>query len=541
MSDVFGVSQDRIVPRSKPRRHISDPSRVLLVSLDNVGDLVFASALAPALRERFPNAPLDIWCKAYAADIATLVPGVSRVIASDPFWDRAPGGAKGKLGPFLRALREIRRARYELAVLASSQWRIPAALTLARVPARVGRQRRRNQRWLTHLLPEEDRARPVVAELGRIAHALGATPRAHYQLDPAPLAAGGRHWRRRSALDRSSRCTRSRGIGYVAWARRNGARSATRSSGAARAWCGSDPPTSSPRYAPEDSPRTGISPTRPAMGRSTTPRPSSPSLSLRRPRLLATAHRLRAWHSALGIFAPASRSARSPRLGAVARHRTANTEGITAECDAPRARSAATASITDVSASMTAPPRANPGRARAVDESSWRLIRLEDSRPANHQHHGGLRERGRRVRDARVGAKDDVRRGHERDRVTEPGSDRVCTAVPRDTLCILQFGRRRHHQQRAPRRRGPRRPNGGDHALGRPAAARLPRGDVHQDARPPSQQCATLLRVRALASGRRTAPDASSYRPRSRRTARPSSPTADSGAHQGRGGTGRCR
>ena len=189
MSDVFGVSQDRIVPRSKSRRHISDPSRVLLVSLDNVGDLVFASALAPALRERFPNAPLDIWCKAYAADIATLVPGVSRVIASDPFWDRAPGGAKGKLGPFLRALREIRRARYELAVLASSQWRIAAAVTLARVPARVGRQRRRNQRWLTHLLPEEDRARPVVAELGRIAHALGATPRAHYQLDPAPLAA----------------------------------------------------------------------------------------------------------------------------------------------------------------------------------------------------------------------------------------------------------------------------------------------------------------------------------------------------------------
>ena len=149
---------------------------------------MFASALAPALRERFPHAPLDIWCKAYAADVATLIPGVARVIASDPFWDRPPGGSKGKLGPFIQALRAIRRTRYELAVLASSQWRVAAALTLARVPARVGRQRRRNQRWLTHLLPEEDRARPVVAELGRIAHALGATPHAHYRLDAAPLA-----------------------------------------------------------------------------------------------------------------------------------------------------------------------------------------------------------------------------------------------------------------------------------------------------------------------------------------------------------------
>jgi ADP-heptose:LPS heptosyltransferase len=167
---------------------MTDPSRILLVSLDNVGDLVFASALAPALRERFPGAPLDLWCKAYAADVARLIPGVARVVASDPFWDRAPGGAKGKLAPFLRAMREIRRARYDLAVLASSHWRVAAALAIAGVPARIARRRKHTQRWLTHVLPEEDRSRPVVAELGRIAHALGARPRVHYRLDPAPLA-----------------------------------------------------------------------------------------------------------------------------------------------------------------------------------------------------------------------------------------------------------------------------------------------------------------------------------------------------------------
>ena len=167
---------------------MSDPSRILLVSLDNVGDLVFASALAPALRERYPQAALDVWCKAYAADVARLVPGVTRVIASDPFWDRAPGAAKGKVVPFLRALNEVRRARYDLAVLASSQWRVAALLALAGVPARIGRHRRRNQRWLTHVLPEEDRSRPVVAELGRIAQALGASPRTHYRLDASAIA-----------------------------------------------------------------------------------------------------------------------------------------------------------------------------------------------------------------------------------------------------------------------------------------------------------------------------------------------------------------
>jgi ADP-heptose:LPS heptosyltransferase len=179
------------------RRHIPDPSRILLVSLDNVGDLVFASALAPALRERFPAATLDIWCKAYAADVAHLIPGAGRVIASDPYWDRAPGTSKGSRIAFLRALRDIRRNRYDLAVLASSQWRVAASLALVRVPNRIGRRRKRNERWLTHVLPEENRTRAVVAELGDLVRALGATPRDHYRLDVTALGA------QRASLERS--------------------------------------------------------------------------------------------------------------------------------------------------------------------------------------------------------------------------------------------------------------------------------------------------------------------------------------------------
>jgi ADP-heptose:LPS heptosyltransferase len=169
------------------RRHIPEPSRILLVSLDNVGDLVFTSALAPALQERFPAATLEIWCKAYAADVAQLIPGVARVIASDPYWDRAPGTSKGSRIAFLRAVGAVGRNRYDLAVLASSHWRVAAALALVGVPARIGRRRKRNERWLTHVLPEEDRTRPVVSELGAIVQALGGRPRDHYRLDATPL------------------------------------------------------------------------------------------------------------------------------------------------------------------------------------------------------------------------------------------------------------------------------------------------------------------------------------------------------------------
>ncbi len=163
--------------------------RVLLVCLDNLGDLVFASSLAPPLRERFPGAELTLWCKTYTEDIARLVPGVDTVIASDPFWDRSPGRGKGKLRPFLRAVRALRQRRFDLAVLAFAPWRTAAAVAMTGALTRLGLERRRNRPFLTLALPPADRRRPVLRELARLLEPLAAAPPAlRYRLDAASLA-----------------------------------------------------------------------------------------------------------------------------------------------------------------------------------------------------------------------------------------------------------------------------------------------------------------------------------------------------------------
>ncbi|HZI42412.1 MAG TPA: glycosyltransferase family 9 protein [Gemmatimonadaceae bacterium] len=168
--------------------------RILLVSLDNLGDMVFASALAPPLHERFPHATLDIWCKEYTADVARLVPGVGNVIASDPFWDRAPGRRKGSLISFLRAVQRVRAHRYEIAVLAAAPWRTAAAVAMTRIPMRIGLRRRKNARFLTHVLPDENPREPVMSELARLLGPLGiATGPLNYRLDPASLTARRAH------------------------------------------------------------------------------------------------------------------------------------------------------------------------------------------------------------------------------------------------------------------------------------------------------------------------------------------------------------
>jgi ADP-heptose:LPS heptosyltransferase len=164
--------------------------RILLVSLDNLGDLVFASALATPLRERFPESALDVWCKAYTADVARLIPGVSRVIASDPFWDVAPGRGKGSRSAFLSALREVRQHRYDVALLAAAPWRTAAAVAATRIPRRIGLARRKNRLFLTDALPDENVERPVLSEAARLLAPLGITAGAlRYRLDASKLAA----------------------------------------------------------------------------------------------------------------------------------------------------------------------------------------------------------------------------------------------------------------------------------------------------------------------------------------------------------------
>jgi ADP-heptose:LPS heptosyltransferase len=162
--------------------------RILLVSLDNLGDMVFASALAPPLREHFPRATLDIWCKEYTADVARLVPGVAGVIPSDPFWDRAPGRAKGSKAAFFRAMKQVRARRYDVAVLAAAPWRTAAAVAVTRIPVRIGLRRRKNRAFLTNALPGENPHYPVLSELARLLEPLGIPRHAlRYRLDAKPL------------------------------------------------------------------------------------------------------------------------------------------------------------------------------------------------------------------------------------------------------------------------------------------------------------------------------------------------------------------
>jgi ADP-heptose:LPS heptosyltransferase len=165
-------------------------ARILLVCLDNLGDLVFTASLAPPLAAHFSSSRITLWCKEYAADVAALVPSVDAVVACDPFWDRAPGRSKGSFVRFTKTVRALRKERFDLAVITSPQWRAAAAVRFTGARVRIGQERHRNRRFLTHTLAPADSNLPVLVDHAHLLDALAVPhPALRYALDGSRLAA----------------------------------------------------------------------------------------------------------------------------------------------------------------------------------------------------------------------------------------------------------------------------------------------------------------------------------------------------------------
>lgn len=166
----------------------TEPRRFLVVALDNLGDLVFASALVPPIRQAFPSAVVGVWCKEYTAPVARLIPDVDQVFAADPLWAVSPGQPRPALGPFLRSVLDVRRGKFDAAILSAAPWRTAAACAATGIPVRVGSHRHRNAAFLTHVLSPEDPTKPVLVEQARLLGQIGiASNGPRYRLDAARL------------------------------------------------------------------------------------------------------------------------------------------------------------------------------------------------------------------------------------------------------------------------------------------------------------------------------------------------------------------
>jgi ADP-heptose:LPS heptosyltransferase len=127
--------------------------KILVVALDNLGDAVMASAVLKPLKSLHPSAEIGMWVKNYAGGLFAGHSLVEYLHASDPFWDKAPGRKKGGFGPFVSAWEDVRACRYDAALILNTEWRRSFACALARIPERIGYDRRQSGPFLTRKVP----------------------------------------------------------------------------------------------------------------------------------------------------------------------------------------------------------------------------------------------------------------------------------------------------------------------------------------------------------------------------------------------------
>jgi lipopolysaccharide heptosyltransferase II len=146
------------------RRRSATISRILLIRIDGIGDLAMSSSSIRALRERYPDAQIDLITSDAAQQIAELMVDARWInrVRSVPLYSRT-------LEQYRSIWLEIRKSRYDVAIDLRGDLRNVLLIWLAGIPQRLGLPATGLEYLLSDVadLPEPHHQAEEVAELVR--------------------------------------------------------------------------------------------------------------------------------------------------------------------------------------------------------------------------------------------------------------------------------------------------------------------------------------------------------------------------------------
>ena len=148
--------------------------KIIIISLDNLGDTVFASSVVSPLKQAFPEAEIHLFSKEYSSGIAPLISGLTGSFSADPFWDTSPYRSNGGMIPFLSALKKAHHQNFDLALSLSHAWREYLCAKLC-------------ARSVLALQEKPNPERPVLELLSQMLKSLGMNVTLRCELNETPL------------------------------------------------------------------------------------------------------------------------------------------------------------------------------------------------------------------------------------------------------------------------------------------------------------------------------------------------------------------
>lgn len=117
---------------------VPEPSKILLVRLDHIGDVVMTRSAVRALKDRYPRARIDWLVPAETCDLLAGDAFVDRLIGFSNHWLRRGRSPAGGWREFWSLVSRLRAEGYDAAVEFRGDLRSLILIFLARIPARIG-------------------------------------------------------------------------------------------------------------------------------------------------------------------------------------------------------------------------------------------------------------------------------------------------------------------------------------------------------------------------------------------------------------------
>lgn len=111
-------------------------NKILLIRLDRIGDVVLSTPVIKALRDAYPKSHIAFMVRPYCRDIVEGNPYLDEVIIYDK------GGSHKGLPGNIRFIQELRRKRFDLAIVLHPTTRSHLVAALAGIPEIIGYDRK---------------------------------------------------------------------------------------------------------------------------------------------------------------------------------------------------------------------------------------------------------------------------------------------------------------------------------------------------------------------------------------------------------------
>lgn len=110
--DFIGYTIFRLFKKSRKDIVQDKIKKILIIRLDNLGDVILATPFIKAVKRNFPNAKIDILIKSLTKDILINNPHLNKIITFEPFW-------MGSSKPFnffqiIGSIKKLRKEKYNI-------------------------------------------------------------------------------------------------------------------------------------------------------------------------------------------------------------------------------------------------------------------------------------------------------------------------------------------------------------------------------------------------------------------------------------------